>query len=327
MEPAETNYTEQITTSPLVQLIDQVQEQIQQVIVGQHGMIELLLAGLLADGHILIEGVPGVAKTLTAKLLSKLINVHFSRIQFTPDLMPSDVLGTSIFNPQTATFQFKAGPIFSNLVLIDEINRAPAKTQAALFEVMEERQVTVDGHTHRMQPPFMVIATQNPIEHEGTYRLPEAQLDRFLMKIVVGYPSLEDEIKILERHNQQAITDMLAMVKPIITPEILANARQQIREIHIEPKLIEFVAKIVWETRNDRALYIGASPRASIALLQVAKAISVLRGRNFVIPEDVLYAAPSVLRHRISLTPEREMEGATTDDVVKEIIGRLEIPR
>jgi MoxR-like ATPase len=327
MEPAETNYTGQAEESPLVQLIDKVQEQIQQVIVGQHGMIELLLAGLLADGHILIEGVPGVAKTLTAKLLSKLVNVHFSRIQFTPDLMPSDVLGTSIFNPQTATFQFKAGPIFSNLVLIDEINRAPAKTQAALFEVMEERQVTVDGHTHKMPPPFMVIATQNPIEHEGTYRLPEAQLDRFLMKIVVGYPSLEDEIKILERHNQQAITDLLANVKPVISPEVLANARQQIREIHIEPKLIEFVAKIVWETRNDRSLYIGASPRASIALLQVAKAISVLRGRNFVIPEDVLYAAPSVLRHRISLTPEREMEGATTDDVIKEITGRLEIPR
>jgi len=331
MESSEQEYMPQPEQSPnvhpLSQLVELVQERIQQVIVGQHGMIEQLLAGLLADGHILIEGVPGVAKTLTAKLLSKLIDTRFSRIQFTPDLMPSDVLGTSIFNPQTSSFQFKAGPVFSNIVLIDEINRAPAKTQAALFEVMEERQVTVDGLTHKMQSPFMVIATQNPIEHEGTYRLPEAQLDRFLMKITVGYPSLEEEIKILERHNQQAITELLHNMEPVVTPEILSNARMQVRETHIEPKLLEFVAKIVWETRNDRSLYLGASPRASIALLQIAKAFSVLRGRNFVIPEDILQAAPAVLRHRIGLTPEREMEGATTDDVVRELIARMEIPR
>ena len=311
----------------LSQLVEKVQEHIHQVIVGQNSMIDQLLAGLLADGHILIEGVPGVAKTLTAKLLAKIISTRFSRIQFTPDLMPSDVLGTSVFNPQTSTFQFKAGPIFSNIVLIDEINRAPAKTQAALFEVMEERQVTVDGLTHKMQSPFMVIATQNPIEHEGTYRLPEAQLDRFLMKITVGYPTLQEEIKILERHNQQAITELLNTMEAIITPEVLSNARMQVRETHIEPKLLEFVAKIVWETRNNRSLYLGASPRASIALLQIAKAYSVLRGRNFVIPEDILPAAPAVLRHRIGLTPEREMEGATTDDVIKEIIAKLEIPR
>jgi MoxR-like ATPase len=311
----------------LLQLLEQVKEHIEQVVVGQHGMIELLLAGLLADGHILIEGVPGVAKTLTAKLLSRLIDAHFSRIQFTPDLMPSDVLGTNVFNPQKGSFQFNAGPIFSNLVLIDEINRAPAKTQAALFEVMEERQVTVEGHTYKMQSPFMVVATQNPIEHEGTYRLPEAQLDRFLMKIVVGYPSLEEEIKILERHNNRNISDMLTDIKPIITTAMLANARQQIREIHIEPKLLEFVAKLIWETRNDRSLYIGASPRASISLLHTSKALSVLNGRDFVIPEDILQAAPAVLRHRISLTPEREMEGVTADDVIKEIIARMEIPR
>lgn len=327
METIDINHSQHIEANPLTQLVEQVQAQIEQVIVGQHKMIELLLAGLLADGHILIEGVPGVAKTLTAKLLAKLINAHFSRIQFTPDLMPSDVIGTNVFNPQTASFQFKSGPIFSNLVLIDEINRAPAKTQAALFEVMEERQVTVDGYTHLLHPPFMVIATQNPIEHEGTYRLPEAQLDRFLMKIVVEYPSLEEEIKILERHNHQAPVELMHAMQPIITPEVLANARQQTRQIHIEPKLIEFVAKLTWETRNDKSLYIGASPRASVALLQVAKAVSVLQGRNFVIPEDIIYAAPSVLRHRISLTPEREMEGLTTDDILKEIIGRLEIPR
>jgi len=290
-------------------------------------MIELLLAGLLADGHILIEGVPGVAKTLTAKLLARLIHAKFSRLQFTPDLMPSDVLGTNIFSPQTASFQFKPGPIFANMVLIDEINRAPAKTQAALFEVMEERQVTVDGVTHKMQYPFMVIATQNPIEHEGTYRLPEAQLDRFLMKITVGYPTLEEEVRILSMHNESAIADILAEVHAIVTPEVLAHAREEVSRIHIEPKLLEFIAKIVWETRNDKSLYIGASPRASIALLRVSKALSVLRGRNFIIPEDVIYAAPAVLRHRISLTPEREMEGVTTDDVLKEIIGRIEIPR
>ncbi len=314
-------------TNALSQLVEKVQDHIHQVIVGQNGMIDQLLAGLLADGHILIEGVPGVAKTLTAKLLAKIISTRFSRIQFTPDLMPSDVLGTSVFNPQTSSFQFKPGPVFSNIVLIDEINRAPAKTQAALFEVMEERQVTVDGLTHKMQSPFMVIATQNPIEHEGTYRLPEAQLDRFLMKITVGYPTLDEEIKILQRHNQQAITELLANMEAIITPEILSNARMQVRETHIEPKLLEFVAKIVWETRNNRSLYLGASPRASIALLQIAKAYSVLRGRNFVIPEDILQAAPAVLRHRIGLTPEREMEGATTDDVIKEIVAKLEIPR
>jgi len=327
MEPAEQEQIPQTTEHPLTQLVEQVEAHIHQVIVGQHGMVEQLLAGLLADGHILIEGVPGVAKTLTAKLLAKLVDTRFSRLQFTPDLMPSDVLGTSIFNPQTSTFQFKAGPVFSNIVLIDEINRAPAKTQAALFEVMEERQVTVDGLTHKMQSPFMVIATQNPIEHEGTYRLPEAQLDRFLMKITVGYPSLEEEIKILERHNQQEITELLHNMQPVITPEILSNARMQVRATHIEPKLLEFIAKIVWETRNDRSLYLGASPRASIALLQIAKAFSVLRGRSFVIPEDILQAAPAVLRHRIGLTPEREMEGATTDDVIKEIIARMEIPR
>ena len=316
-----------INTSPLVQMVEQVQERIHQVIVGQHQMVEFLLAGLLADGHILIEGVPGVAKTLTAKLVARLIHADFSRLQFTPDLMPSDVIGTSIFNPQTTSFQFKAGPIFSNMVLIDEINRAPAKTQAALFEVMEERQVTVDGQTHRMQQPFMVIATQNPIEHEGTYRLPEAQLDRFLMKVVVDYPTLEEEIKILTMQNQQAIAEMIHSIEPVITADVLAAARVQIRQIHVEPKLIEFIARITWETRNDKSLYIGASPRASVALLQLAKAISVIRGRDFIIPEDILHVAPPVLRHRISLTPEREMEGATADQVLKEIFSRIDIPR
>lgn len=290
-------------------------------------MVEQILAGLLADGHLLIEGVPGVAKTLTAKILSKLINTKFSRIQFTPDLMPSDVLGTSVLNPQAGTFQFRPGPIFSNIVLIDEINRAPAKTQSALFEVMEERQVSIDGITHKMQDPFMVIATQNPIEHEGTYRLPEAQLDRFMMKIVVGYPSLDEEVQILEKHNANLIADLLHDITPVITPDALHSARQIIRNTHVEPKLISFIARIIHETRNDSSLYLGASPRASIALMQVAKAYSVLRDRDFVIPEDILLAVYPVLRHRVSLTPEKEMEGATADDVIKDLISRMEVPR
>lgn len=327
MEDLESNTIPQHDAGPLSEMIELVQERIHKVIVGQNDMVEQLLAGLLADGHILIEGVPGVAKTLTAKMLAKLINTRFARIQFTPDLMPSDVLGTSVLNQQAGSFQFRAGPVFSNIVLIDEINRAPAKTQAALFEVMEERQVTIDGQTHKMQSPFMVIATQNPIEHEGTYRLPEAQLDRFMMKIVVGYPTLEEEIQILERHDESIMADLLSSLEPVITPEMLLNARQVIRSVHIESKLVAFIARIVYETRNDRSIYLGASPRASIAMMQIAKAFAVLKGRNFVIPEDILQAVNPVLRHRISLTPEREMEGATTDDVLKEVIGRLEIPR
>lgn len=312
---------------PIRSLADQIRNQIAHIIIGQQSMVELLLAGLLADGHVLIEGVPGVAKTLTAKLLAQLIHADFSRIQFTPDLMPSDVIGTSVFHPQTASFRFNAGPIFANIVLIDEINRAPAKTQSALFEVMEERQITVDGQTHKLQPPFMVIATQNPVEHEGTYRLPEAQLDRFMMKIIVGYPDLEEEIRILNLHDQQTISDTLATVKPVVSKEALSTARAQVMLVHVEPKLIEYIAKIVRETRNDPSLYLGASPRAAIALLQVSKAISLLRGRSFVIPEDVIDAAPHVLRHRISVTPEKEMEGINADEVLKDIIGRIEIPR
>ena len=326
METEELNIP-QHDPNPLADLISLVQDRIHRVIVGQNNMVEQLMAGLLADGHILIEGVPGVAKTLTAKILAKLISTRFSRIQFTPDLMPSDVLGTSVQNLQAGTFQFRPGPVFSNIILIDEINRAPAKTQAALFEVMEERQVTIDGTTHKMQSPFMVVATQNPIEHEGTYRLPEAQLDRFMMKIVVGYPTLEEEVQILERHDNQVMADVLQDIEAVVTPQMLHNAREVVRKTHIEPKLIAFIARIVYETRNDRGIYLGASPRASIALMQIAKAFSVLRGRDFVIPEDILLAVNPVLRHRISLTPEREMEGSTTDDVLKEIIARMEIPR
>lgn len=312
---------------PVQEIVDSIKTATAKVIVGQYETVDLLLAAILADGHVLIEGVPGVAKTLMAKTLSRLIAADFSRIQFTPDLMPSDVIGTSVFNPQEGKFSFKSGPVFSNIVLIDEINRAPAKTQAALFEVMEERQVTVDGHTYKMKPPFIVMATQNPVEHEGTYRLPEAQLDRFLFKINVGYPSLEDEARIVTEHHEQKGKTLLENLQAVISSEQLAQSRALVKRVHVEPKLIEFIAKLVVATRTDRSLYLGASPRASLALLDASKALAVLRGRDFVTPEDIQYVALSVLRHRIALTPEKEMEGATTDNVLKEILSKIEIPR
>ncbi|HNG63892.1 MAG TPA: MoxR family ATPase [Ferruginibacter sp.] len=306
---------------------EEIRNEIARVIVGQYKMVDLLLIGLLCDGHILIEGVPGVAKTLTAKLLARIIDVDFSRLQFTPDLMPSDVTGTSVFNPREGEFRFKPGPVFSNIVLIDEINRAPAKTQAALFEVMEERQVTVDGYTHPMRMPFIVLATQNPIEQEGTYRLPEAQLDRFLFKIDVKYPSLEEEISILNGQQGRSQTQMLESVRKILSPVDIQHYRTQIQSIITEPKIIEFIARIVHETRNNPALYLGASPRASLAILRSAKANAAIRGRDFVTPEDVVEMAPHVLRHRIILTPEKEMEGVTEDELIDTILKAIEVPR
>lgn len=304
-----------------------IREMAGKIIVGQEQMIDLMIAGILADGHILIEGVPGVAKTLAAKLMAKLIDAEFSRIQFTPDLMPSDVLGTSVFNPKEASFQFKSGPVFSNIVLIDEINRAPAKTQSALFEVMEERQVTIDGHTYHMQQPFMVLATQNPIDQEGTYRLPEAQLDRFLFKIEVGYPSLEQEVSILQNQHQSDNRHLLNEVSKLLSSSDLENYRNSVRQLLIEPKLLEFVAKIVNETRNNPSLFLGASPRASLSIVKAAKAFAAMMGRDFVTPEDIVEVAPHVLRHRIILTPEKEMEGVTPDELIDRIIKSIEIPR
>lgn len=322
-----TNHTTQTPLSLLAQVSDAVRGQLSRVIIGQQQMTHLLLAALLADGHVLIEGVPGVAKTLSARLLARLIDTGFSRIQFTPDLMPADVIGTSIFNPQSGSFEFRRGPVFSNIVLIDEINRAPAKTQAALFEVMEERQITMDGITEILAPPFMVVATQNPIEHEGTYRLPEAQLDRFLIKIVMDYPNLAEETEILKRHNGQPVSDLLREIYPVISASQLLSARAQLPLIHISEKLLTFIAQMVVATRNDRAIYVGASPRASISLLKMARALAALQDRGFVIPEDILEAAIPVLRHRITLTPEKEMEGLGADEAIKDIINRLEIPR
>jgi MoxR-like ATPase len=307
--------------------LDILKNEIGKVIVGQEQMIELLIAGILADGHILIEGVPGVAKTLTAKLLSRSIDIGFSRIQFTPDLMPGDVIGSSIFNPREMLFQFRPGPIFSNIVLIDEINRAPAKTQAALFEVMEERQITVDGQTMQMQQPFLVIATQNPIEQEGTYHLPEAQLDRFLFKIKVDYPSEADEVIVVTKHHEHLGTGMSDLVKPVLNASVIENLRRLVGVIHVEEKLIRYIVSVVSATRQNKSIYLGASPRASIGILHSSKAIAAMNGRDFVVPEDILYVMPPVLRHRLFLSPEKEMEGGTTDDVIRQIIQSSEIPR
>jgi MoxR-like ATPase len=324
----ENQFFEQRTDlSQLNNAIATIREAVGKVIVGQEQMLELMIAGILADGHILIEGVPGVAKTLSAKLMAKLIDADFSRIQFTPDLMPSDVLGTSVFNPKEASFQFKQGPLFSNIVLIDEINRAPAKTQSALFEVMEERQVTVDGTTYQMSVPFMVLATQNPVDQEGTYRLPEAQLDRFLFKIEVGYPSLEEEVIILRNQHQADNRFLLNEVTKILSASDIAQYRETIRSIVVEKKLLEFIARIVHETRNNPSLFLGASPRASLAIVKASKAFAAMRGRDFITPEDIIEVTPHVLRHRIILTPEKEMEGITADELVDRIIKSLEVPR
>ncbi len=320
-------FEQRIDLSTLNSAVADIRNEIGKVIVGQHEMVDMLMIGLLCDGHILIEGVPGVAKTLTAKLLAKIIDADFSRIQFTPDLMPSDVLGTSVFNPGEGEFQFKRGPVFGNIILIDEINRAPAKTQAALFEVMEERQVTIDGITHIMEFPFIVLATQNPIEQEGTYRLPEAQLDRFLFKINVKYPSLEEEIHILLNQQFAAQNTLLEDVRKLISPADILHYRQIIQEVLIDPKLVEFIAKIVNETRNNPSLFLGASPRASLAILRSAKANAAIKGRDFVKPEDIIEIAAPVMRHRVILTPEKEMEGITPDELIQNIISSIEVPR
>lgn len=307
--------------------VKKIKDEIGKVIVGQETLVELLITAILADGHVLIEGVPGVAKTLTAKLIAKIISVDFSRLQFTPDLMPSDVLGTSVFNLKTSEFDFRPGPIFSNIILIDEINRAPAKTQAALFEVMEERQVTIDGHTHKMKTPYIVLATQNPIEHEGTYRLPEAQLDRFLFKVMATYPSLDEEIEIINRHHSRKGVQAVAEVSPVLTAQQILHARQFAQHVHLEPNLVKYIAQIIQETRNNAMLFLGASPRASLAILNSAKAYAMINGRDFVNPEDIKFVAIPVLRHRIILSPEKEMEGTSADEVVKQIVDKVEVPR
>ncbi|MBN2426021.1 MAG: MoxR family ATPase [Calditrichaceae bacterium] len=307
--------------------IDLIRAEIGKVIVGQTEMIDLLIAALLSNGHVLIEGVPGVAKTLTAKLLAKTVSTGFSRIQFTPDLMPSDVLGTSVFNAKTSEFEFKPGPVFSNMILIDEINRSPAKTQSALFEVMEERQVSIDGKTYPMETPFMVIATQNPIEHEGTYRLPEAQIDRFLFKIQVNYPSLEEEIKIIESYHKHEHQLNTGLMESILSAEELFSLQKQISRIHIEPHLVEYIARIIQQTRSHQALYLGGSPRASLAVMMGAKSFAAMSGRDFITPEDIRICCQPALVHRILMTPEKEIEGIKPEKVIEDILAGIEVPR
>jgi MoxR-like ATPase len=313
--------------SKLGAAVEQIKATLAKVIVGQQESIDLLIAGILADGHILIEGVPGVAKTLTAKLIARSMDSQYSRIQFTPDLMPSDILGTSVFNPKTADFEYKKGPIFGNIILIDEINRAPAKTQSALFEVMEERQVTIDGQTYKMQEPFTVLATQNPVEHEGTYRLPEAQLDRFIFKVEVKYPSLDEEIAILTNHHQHKTAEQLTQITPVLSGADIVALRETVLGLHVDEKILVYVAKIIFETRNNKSLYLGGSPRASLAIVNAAKAVAAIRGRDFVTPDDVIYVTAPVLRHRIMLTPDKEMEGQTPDEVIAQVVQKIEVPR
>jgi MoxR-like ATPase len=327
MENQEDIFQNRIDLSELSQAVANIQEQLGKVIIGQKESINLLITSMLCGGHVLLEGVPGVAKTLTAKLISQTLDVSFKRIQFTPDLMPSDILGTSVFNPKLLEFEYKKGPVFSNLILIDEINRSPAKTQAALFELMEEKQVTIDGKSHPMQEPFMVLATQNPIEQEGTYRLPEAQLDRFFMKIIVGYPTGEEEIAMLQKFNYSSQKQMSDTVEVVLKQEQLVALKNTIKAIIMEDNLLKYISDFVQATRNHKQIELGASPRAAIALMNASKATAAIQGRDFVIPEDIKSVGKAVMRHRIILTAETEMEGITEDEVLTELFSTIEIPR
>ena len=327
MEESNFNFDSRIDLSALRHAMEDVRREVGKVIVGQNKMVDQLLVALLTRGHVLIEGVPGVAKTITAKILSRCLDMEFSRIQFTPDLMPSDIIGTSIFDMSKASFEFKKGPIFSNFVLIDEINRAPAKTQAALFEVMEERQITADGVRYPMQEPFIVIATQNPIEHEGTYRLPEAQLDRFLFKIKVGYPTGKQEVEIITREHNAVGTEKIDVVNQVLTTTDLLSYQALVRKVTVKSDLIQYIADLVCKTREHHLIYLGASPRASLAMLTASKGFAALDGRDFVTPDDIKLAASSVLNHRIVVSPEREMEGLTSENVIDQIIESIPVPR
>lgn len=307
--------------------MEQVKAQIGAVIVGQEQAVDLVLTAILANGHVLLEGVPGVAKTLLARLVAKLVEADFSRVQFTPDLMPNDVLGTMVFNMKTNEFDFHRGPIFGHLILVDEINRAPAKTQSALFEVMEERQITMDGSTYKMDELYTIMATQNPVEQEGTYKLPEAQLDRFLMKITMDYPSLDEEVRLLERHHANSALLKLDEVRPVITRNELLSLRRLTDQVFVDRTLMRYIALIIQQTRTSKAVYLGASPRASVALLQASKAYALLQGRDFVTPEDIKFVAPYVLQHRLLLTAEAEMEGYSAVKITQRLIDKVEVPQ
>ena len=305
----------------------ELKNELSKIIIGQSDMIDLLFVGLICNGHILIEGVPGIAKTLSAKMMAKAIGANFNRVQFTPDLMPSDLLGTSIFNTKSSEFQFREGPIFSNIVLIDEINRAPAKTQAALFEVMEEKQISFDGKTYKLEFPFFILATQNPIEQEGTYKLPEAQLDRFLFRILLDYPTMQEEEQILHRFKNDFSQFLQEDISQVITKEDLRSCMEIVEDIEIKDELLRYIAELVHQTRHTPDLYLGASPRASLAILKSAKAMASIQGRNFVTPDDIRKVTYPVLNHRIILSADREMEGVSSAEVIESIIKNVEVPR
>lgn len=313
--------------TPCTTKIQALRDSIAQIIVGQTQATDLLLTSVIARGHVLIEGVPGVAKTLLARVMAQLIDARFSRVQFTPDLMPSDVLGTTVYNMKTGDFDFHPGPVFADVVLADEINRAPAKTQAALFEVMEERQVTVDGTPRAMSDVFTIIATQNPVEQEGTYKLPEAQLDRFLMKITMDYPTTDEEVEILLRHQASAAFTRVDRLEPLLTPADLATLRDAAQQVRVEASLLRYIAEIVDTTRHSKAVYLGASPRAAVAILSSAKAYALLQERDFVTPDDIKTMAPFVMHHRLLLTAEAEMQGYTPLQVAQRLIDKVEVPQ
>ena len=321
----------QLTSAADTALVQGVMEQVRKRVVGQEYMVERLLISLLTGGHVLLEGVPGLAKTLTVRTLAETIHTTFQRIQFTPDLLPADVLGTQVYDQSTGQFAVKRGPIFANVILADEINRAPAKVQAALLEAMQEKQVTIGGTTFRLEEPFLVLATQNPIEQEGTYPLPEAQVDRFMLKLRVGYPSREEEKEIMRRMAGGAPI----AVEPVASPEAIMAARARVAELYVDERIVDYIVDIVHATRAPRdaglaelapLIEFGASPRATIALAQASRAHAFLRGRTFVTPDDVKAIAPDVLRHRVLTTYEAEAEEVTSDDVVARILGAVETP-
>ncbi len=305
-----------------------VREEVSKAIVGQEEILDHLFAALLAGGHVLLEGLPGTAKTLMARSFACALQCRFTRIQFTPDLMPTDITGTSIFNPEKRQFEFRAGPIFTDLLLADEINRAPAKTQAALLEAMQERRVTTDGQPHPLAPVFTTLATQNPIEYEGTYPLPEAQLDRFMIKLLVDYPSADEEVSLLARYRdglQLHDVDTLGIV-PRTTAEEIVQLRGALTGVTAEDSILAYISDIVRQTRNWATLTVGASPRAGVSLLAISRALAAVRGRSFVTPDDVKSVAPAVLRHRVLLRPESEIEGVRTDDSIRDLLEAVKVP-